>query len=59
MTSGATRRGSARVQAALAVKCKLCQAPAGQDCRSIAGTGKPLSTGIIHMIRVPADVLGV
>lgn len=54
-----TRRDSPKVQAALKVKCKLCLAQPGDDCRSVGDARKPLATGIIHQIRVPADVLGV
>lgn len=48
-----TRRDSPKVQAALKVKCKLCLAQPGQDCRSIGDARKLLATGIIHQIRVP------
>lgn len=54
-----TRRDSPKVQAALKVACKLCGAKAGDDCRSVGDARKALASGIIHQIRVPAEVLGV
>jgi len=54
-----TRRDSPKVQAALKVKCKLCLAQPGQDCRSIGDARKPLATGLVHMVRVPDSVMGV
>lgn len=53
-----TRRDSKRVQAALAVKCGLCGAKPGNDCRSIGDARKPLAGGmIVHQQRVPEKVL--
>ena len=52
-----TRRNSPRVQAALTRECPLCKAPAGQDCGQVTDNTKPLSTGAVHMTRVPEKVL--
>lgn len=52
-----TRRDSPKVEAALKVKCKLCLAQPGDDCRSIGDARKPLAVGIIHQQRVPENEL--
>lgn len=52
-----TRRDSPKVQAALKTACKLCLAQPDEDCRSIGDARKPLSVGIVHMVRVPETVL--
>lgn len=47
-----TRRNSLKVQAALTRECQLCKAPAGQGCGQITDNSRPLSTGLIHQVRV-------
>ncbi|UVO12832.1 hypothetical protein NM962_01285 [Mycobacterium sp. SVM_VP21] len=48
-------RDDERVQAALRRRCGLCGERSGSDCSDLFG--RPLATGIVHMIRVPKRVL--
>lgn len=48
-------RDDPRVQAALACSCGVCASVRGFDCTDLSGA--PLSTGIVHMARVPDCVL--
>ncbi|KLO31598.1 hypothetical protein ABW16_01840 [Mycolicibacter heraklionensis] len=50
-------RNDPRVQAALERSCGVCTAPAGHDCHTIIAPWRALSTGIVHMTRVPKRAL--
>lgn len=47
-------RHDPRVQAALTTRCPICKATPGDDC---AWPDKPLPDRIVHMMRVPENVL--
>lgn len=47
-------RESVAAKTALALKCGLCSAMPGEDCRNYL-TDKPLVGRIIHHYRLPAD----
>lgn len=42
-----------QVATALAVRCELCRAPAGEPCRNTIRPGQPLPGRRIHYYRIP------